>query len=135
VVEHGNEELLQPCSLHRHGFTMLSSAWQWDITPEGPDDVRLVFTPPGVQQGENIVTGWVSNEFTVATASEAASFLGINGKSYPRSQRDDARAVLTVRQYPDSKRTVVPRDAWTFMPPRRAQRPLTSACPGASSPG
>ncbi|WP_395405623.1 hypothetical protein ACHMW6_03600 [Pseudoduganella sp. UC29_106] len=32
--------------LMRHGFTLLFSAWTWDVAPQAPGIVPLVFKPP-----------------------------------------------------------------------------------------
>jgi len=102
--------------LQRNGFTVLASAWQWDIKPEGPDDHPLVFTPPIATDHGRVITGKVANEFTVDKPSDTASFTGIDGRAYPVAVKDDPLAVLTVRARPGDPRVPVQRSLWGFVP-------------------
>ncbi|WP_449428150.1 alpha/beta hydrolase domain-containing protein [Rhodanobacter umsongensis] len=102
--------------LQRNGFTVLASAWQWDVKPEGPDDHPLVFTPPIATDHGRAITGKVANEFTVDKPSDTASFTGIDGRAYPLAIKDDPLAALTVRARPDDPRVPVQRSLWSFVP-------------------
>ncbi|GAB2543855.1 alpha/beta hydrolase domain-containing protein [Rhodanobacter koreensis] len=109
--------------LQRNGFTVLASAWEWDVRPEGPDDHPLVFTPPIATDHGHTITGKVANEFTVEKPSDTASFVGIDGRAYPAAVADDPLAVLTARVRPGDPRAVVRRKLWSFVPATDGQPP------------
>ena len=109
--------------LQRHGFTVLASAWEWDVRPEGPDDHPLVFTPPIATDHGRTITGKVANEFTVEKPSDTASFVGIDGRAYPAAVADDPLAVLTARARPGDPRVAVQRKLWSFVPATDGQPP------------
>lgn len=101
--------------LQRNGFTVLTSAWQWDVTPEPGDEQALVFKPPVATDHGRPITGKVANEFTVEKAGDVASFVGIDGRAYPEAVTNDPSAVLTVRDRPDDRRVVIDRAKWSFV--------------------
>ncbi len=109
--------------LQRHGFTVLASAWEWDVKPDGPDDHPLVFTPSIATDHGRTITGKVANEFTVEKPSGTASFVGIDGRAYPAAVADDPLAVLTARARPGDPRVAVPRKLWSFAPATDGQPP------------
>ena len=48
--------------LQRNGFTVLTSAWEWDVTPEEGDASALVFKPPVASNHGHRITGkWRTN--------------------------------------------------------------------------
>lgn len=51
--------------LQRNGFTVLSSAWAWDVVPESPQDHPLVLTPPIATDHGSAATGfeWAFDRF------------------------------------------------------------------------
>jgi hypothetical protein len=88
AADFGNGFLLQ------QGFTMLWSAWAWDIAAD-PKEKRLVLRPPvATRQGEPI-TGEVAYEFLVNFPSTTARFTGILGLPYPFAQEGAPDAKLT----------------------------------------
>ncbi|MGC1301275.1 MAG: hypothetical protein WA840_02770, partial [Caulobacteraceae bacterium] len=102
--------------LARHGFTVVSSAWAWDITPEKGDGPKLVFSPPVAHgPGGRPITGRVANEFIVDAPAGEASFVGIDGRAYPMAVADDPAAVLTARRRPDDPRIPLPRRSWRIV--------------------
>jgi hypothetical protein len=110
--------------LMRHGFTLLFSAWTWDVAPQGPLDRPLVFSPPVARDpsGRSIL-GTVQNEFTVASAKEIAVYAGMRGLTYEPAVPDDPQATLTERARPDDARRVIARSQWRFLPPAQPGGP------------
>lgn len=121
--------------LQRNGFTVLASAWQWDVKPENADDHPLVFTPPTATDHARTITGKVANEFTVEKPADTASFVGIDGRAYAAAIADDASAVLTQRAHPDDPRIAVGRDLWHFVATTDKQPPTEIALKGGFKPG
>lgn len=104
--------------LMRHGFSLLFSAWTWDVAPTmpvagTPPSRPLVFAPP-VAKG---VKGKVQNEFTVNTPTDIVSYAGMRGLTYEPATPNDPRAQLTQRARQGDKRKPIPRSAWKFVAP------------------
>ncbi|THD81785.1 MAG: hypothetical protein E7812_02930 [Phenylobacterium sp.] len=101
--------------LMRHGFTLLFSAWTWDVAPGAPGDRPLVFSPPIARgTGGAPITGPVENEIIVDAPTEVATYAGMQGLTYEPATPDDPAAVLTERARPDDPRTPVARSRWRF---------------------
>lgn len=105
--------------LMRHGFSLLFSAWTWDVAPPAPGARPLVFAPP-VAKG---IKGKVQNEFTVNAAVDVATYAGMRGLTYEPATPNDPRAQLTMRARPGDKRRPVPRSSWHFVAPEQAGGP------------
>ncbi|EEF26262.1 conserved hypothetical protein [Ricinus communis] len=103
----------------RHGFSLLFSAWTWDVAPQPAGARPLVFTPP-VAKG---VKGRVQNEFTVNAPTDVVTYAGMRGLTYEPATPDDPHAQLTRRARPDEPRRVIPRSAWQFVAPERQGGP------------
>jgi hypothetical protein len=105
--------------LMRHGFSLLFSAWTWDVAPTAPPAAGtpaprpLVFAPP-VAKG---VKGRVQNEFTVNAATDVVTYAGMRGLTYEPATPNDPHAQLTERARPDDKRRPVARSTWRFVEP------------------
>lgn len=100
--------------LMRHGFSLLFSAWTWDVAPTGAAGARpLVFAPP-MAKG---VKGKVQNEFTVNAPTDVATYAGMRGLTFEPATPNDPHAQLTRRSRPDDKRKPIPRSAWRFVEP------------------
>ncbi|MYN40253.1 hypothetical protein GTP55_12790 [Duganella sp. FT109W] len=103
----------------RHGFSLLFSAWTWDVAPSAPPAAGmpaprpLVFAPP-VAKG---VKGRVQNEFTVNTPTDMATYAGMRGLTYEPAVANDPHARLTARARPDDQRRPIARSAWRFVEP------------------
>jgi Alpha/beta hydrolase domain len=121
--------------LQRNGFTVLASAWQWDIKPEPGNDHPLVFTPPVATDHGHTITGKVANEFVVEKPSDTASFVGIEGRAYGAVVKDDPRAALTMRARPGDPRVAVQRSRWSFVPASDGQPPTQIRMPDGFKPG
>src|SRR5258706_1459626 len=109
-AELGNAFLMQ------QGFTLLWSAWAWDIYTEAKDR-KLVLEAPIVTERGKTITGKVAFEIIVDAPSETAGFVGNQGLAYAPAQPDAPDAVLTVRESQDGKRQTLPRAQWRFVAP------------------
>ena len=104
--------------LLRNGYTVAALGWQWDATGE---DALHLYAPIAKDQGKSI-TGLLRGDFTLAKPLEdvplghyfPATAGGIGGSEYPVAVPDDPRNVLTVRDRPIAKRTLIPRSQWQF---------------------
>jgi len=104
--------------LLRNGYTIAALGWQWDATGE---DALHLYAPIAKDQGKPI-TGLLRGDFTLAKPLEdvplghyfPATAGGIGGSEYPVAAPDDPRNVLTVRDRPTAKRTLIPRSQWQF---------------------
>jgi hypothetical protein len=122
--------------LMRHGFTLLFSAWTWDVAPPPPGAKPLVMAPP-IASGANgqAITGPVENEFTVDTPADVASYAGMQGLTYEPATPDDPKAVLTTRARPTDSRIPVARARWRFLPSERPGGPSRVRLDGGFKPG
>jgi hypothetical protein len=122
--------------LMRHGFTLLFSAWTWDVAPGAPGDSPLVFVPPVARNTDGTpITGKVENEFTVSAPTEVATYAGMMGLTYEPATPDDPDAVLTARAKPDNPRVPLARSAWHFAPPEKPGGPGRVQLTGGFKPG
>jgi len=97
------------------GFSMLWSAWTWDVMAN-PSERRLVLDPPvASQQDGKPIVGKVAYEFLVDHPSETARFTGIEGLPYPAARDGAPDGELTVRERPEGERRIVPREGWSFV--------------------
>jgi hypothetical protein len=124
----GNGFLLQ------HGFTMLWSAWAWDIAAD-PAEKRLVFKPPVAARQDEPVTGKVAYEFLVNSPSPTARFTGILGLPYPFAHDGAPDAELTVRDRPEDGRRDIPRALWKFVSAPDGGLPQELQLDGGFQPG
>jgi hypothetical protein len=122
--------------LMRHGFSLLFSAWTWDVAPK-PAGIRpLVFTPPVARMPDGSpIQGKIANEFTVSTITETATYAGMNGLTYEPRIVDDPDAVLTFRARPDDARQIIPREDWSFIGPEQSGGPGRIRLKDAFRPG
>ena len=122
--------------LMRHGFTLLFSAWTWDVAPPPPGARPLVFAPPIAKgPGATPLTGPVENEFIVNQAAETATYAGLRGLTYEPAVPDDPSAVLTERARPDDARRPVARSRWRFVGPEQVGGPGRVRLDGGFHPG
>jgi hypothetical protein len=122
--------------LMRHGFTLLFSAWTWDVAPQGPAYKPLVLSPPvAFGPGGKSIFGKVQNEFTVSSPAEVSVYAGMRGLTYEPAVADDPRATLTQRARPNDARQLVPRSNWRFIPPAQTGGPGQVKLEGGFQPG
>ncbi|MCE3264001.1 MAG: hypothetical protein K0R43_3080 [Pseudoduganella sp.] len=114
----------------RHGFSMLFSAWTWDVAPQPAGARPLVFRPPVVKG----VRGMVANEFIV-NGAEVATYAGMRGLTYEPATPDDPQAVLTERTSQGGERKALPRARWQFVAPEQAGGPGRIKLEGGFLPG
>jgi hypothetical protein len=122
--------------LMRHGFTLLFSAWTWDVAPPAPGVKPLVFAPPiALGPAGAAITGLVENEIIVAAPTPVATYAGMRGLTYEPATPDDPAAVLTRRERPDDPRAPVERVRWRFVAPGQAGGPGRVELDGGFQPG
>lgn len=122
--------------LMRHGFTLLFSAWTWDVAPQGAADKPLVFSPPIAREPDGkSIFGRVQNEFTVPSATDVAVYAGMRGLTYEPVAADDPQATLTERSHPNDARRSIARSRWTFLPPVQPGGPGQVKLEGGFQPG
>ncbi|HXA39033.1 MAG TPA: alpha/beta hydrolase domain-containing protein [Phenylobacterium sp.] len=122
--------------LMRHGFTLLFSAWTWDVAPPPPGGKPLVFAPPVAKgPGGAAITGPVENEFTVDAPAEVATYAGMAGLTYEPATPDDPKAVLTARARPNDPRVPLARASWRFVAPAQPGGPGRVRLDGGFRPG
>lgn len=117
--------------LMRHGFSLLFSAWTWDVAPQAVENRPLVLKPP-IARG---VRGQIHNEFIVATVSDIATYAGARGVTYEPATANDRAAQLSERARPDDVRRVIPRRQWQFVEPERVGGPGRVKLDGGFKPG
>lgn len=123
--------------LMRHGFTLLWSAWTWDVAPPTAPGARmLVMTPPVAHgPGGQAITGPVENEIIVDAPAEVTAYAGMHGLTYGPATPDDPSAVLTERARPDDARTPLARSRWRFVAPEQPGGPGRIRLDGGFQPG
>lgn len=117
--------------LMRHGFSLLFSAWTWDVAPQPAGARPLVLKPP-VATG---VRGRVHNEFTVNAAADIATYAGMRGLTYEPAVPNDPAAQLSERARPDDPRKFIDRKRWQFVAPEQAGGPGRIKLEGGFQPG
>jgi alpha/beta hydrolase family protein len=103
--------------LLRHGFTIASLGWQWDVIAS-PGNLRL-YAPIAHDSGGKHITGLLRDDFAPSESAvdvPLGHIMGnrLGGTEYPAAAPDDARNTLTVRESPHGPRTVIPRSQWVF---------------------
>jgi hypothetical protein len=122
--------------LMRHGFSLLFSAWTWDVAPQAPGMKPLVFAPPVARYPDGSpVIGPVENEFTVSAPSDVATYAGMRGLTYEPATPSDPREALTERSRPDAPRLPIDRTHWRFVPPEQPGAPGRVQLDGGFKPG
>ncbi len=108
--------------LFNHGFSLLFSAWTFDVEKPGNADRPLIMDTPVAREKNGPITGKVAYEFLVSSKSDTARFTGEKGTAYPISDDGAKFAQLTWRDAPDGKRRNIARGLWNFVP-RGADNP------------
>jgi len=122
--------------LMRHGFTLLFSAWTWDVAPQAQGARPLVMAPPVAKApGGASIKGPVENEFTVSAPMDVATYAGMRGLTYEPATPDDPMARLTQRARPDDARRPIARKRWHFVAPEQAGGPGRVRLDGGFKPG
>jgi hypothetical protein len=103
--------------LLKRGFTLLWSAWTWDVEPPQDGNRSFRLDPPVATNAGKAITGKVAYEFLVDAPAPTARFTGSLARAYPWAVANDPAAVLTMRERPQGPRRVIPRSAWQIEPP------------------
>ena len=107
--------------LFEQGYTLLWSAWNWDVVAGG--DRLLIDLPIALGDSGALITGPVAAEFVPARSSLSAPFMWGFSKGYPPVDIDDPDTRLTSRNEPNGERVLVPRDRWRFSDVDTSVRP------------
>ncbi|WP_044559569.1 alpha/beta hydrolase domain-containing protein [Azospirillum sp. B4] len=99
----------------KRGFTLLWSAWTWDVQPGGPGDRPFILKPPVAKDKGGPITGKVAYEFIVDKPAKTAPYVGMKGIPYPFATAGAPDAVLTERDAPEAPRHPIPRATWGFV--------------------
>ena len=97
--------------LMRQGYSLLWSAWNWDVTAGGG---RLQIDLPVATDRGAPITGRVVSEIVVDQPSHSEPLAWGNSRCYPVADPEAADAVLTVRDEQRGARVAVPRSQWRF---------------------
>ncbi|HEX5794212.1 MAG TPA: alpha/beta hydrolase domain-containing protein, partial [Geminicoccaceae bacterium] len=102
--------------LLRQGYSLLWSAWNWDVLP---GDGRLQIELPVAADDGAPITGPVAAEFVLMERAQSAPFMWGNSRGYPPLALDEEGALLTVRDEQRGVRIPIPRAQWRFDGPDR----------------
>ena len=119
--------------LLERGYTLLWSAWNWDVVAGGG---RLrIDLPVAIQDGKPI-TGAVAAEITVDQAALVRPLAWGGSRGYAPADPEEPGARLTVRAGPGDERREVPRRRWRFAGPAGApSAPVSIRLEGGFRPG
>lgn len=101
--------------LLRRGYTLLWTAWNWDVLP-GYD--RLLIDLPVATDRGCTITGQVAAEIVTDLPTSVRPVAWGGSRGYPPAALGDPGNSLTVRSTPDAARRIIPRDTWQFVVPR-----------------
>ena len=93
-------------ALMRQGFVLLWMGWQWDV-PERPGVMRMHM--PVASDGGKTITGLVRGNFVLNERVSTASLADRNHLAYPVLAPESPENVMTVRDDPIARGTVIPR--------------------------
>jgi alpha/beta hydrolase family protein len=99
-------------ALMRQGFTLLWMGWQWDV-PERAGVMRMQM-PIATENGKRI-TGLIRGNFILNEKAATAPVADRNHQAYPPIDPQSAESVITVRDDPTAKGTIIPRSKWHFV--------------------
>jgi hypothetical protein len=101
--------------LFKQGYTLLWSAWQWDVAAK-PGEKRFVLKPPVATEHGKPITGKLAYEVIVDAPAKSSTFSGVGGLPYPFAKPDAPDAELSWRDRPEGKRQAIRRADWSFVP-------------------
>lgn len=97
--------------LFRHGFTVASIGWQWDVPPS--DELMGLQAPVASIDGTPI-RGQVSVEMRPNIPENTRLLANRVHEPYRATDTAEESAVLLVRDYEDDEDTVIDRSSWCF---------------------
>lgn len=109
-------EDLGPAHLLKRGYTLLWSAWTWDVEPPAAGNKTLILKPPVATQDGQPITGEVAYEFLVDAAAPTARFTGNLARIHPPAN-GFGEATLTWRDAPTGQRHLIDRHSWRVVQP------------------
>ncbi len=119
--------------LLEQGYTLLWSAWNWDVLPGGG---RLQIDLPVATEDGKTITGPVAAEITVDHAADVRPVAWGGSRGYAPADPEEPGARLTVRAAPEDERQDVPRHRWRFVERACApSAPVSIALEGGFRPG
>ena len=119
--------------LLERGYTVLWSAWNWDVLPGSG---RLQIDLPVAQRDGRPIAGPVAAEITVTQPSALAPVAWGRSRGYPPEDPADPAARLTVRDLPAAPRRQIAREDWRFvLPPEGRDGPVQIGLEGGFEPG
>lgn len=125
--------------LMRQGFSLLWSAWNWDVRA-GNDRLQIEL-PIATENGRTIrqrIAAEIVNSYGLVAPASMPLAWG-NSRCYPaRDAGDNSNAVLTQRGAPDGARVPIPNERWSFSRIEHGVRvpdPTSLAVEGGIQPG
>ncbi len=97
--------------LFRHGFTVASIGWQWDVYRS---DALMALEAPEVRINGAPVRGQAIVEIRPNDPERTRLLANRTHRPYSAADVDDPDAVLLVRDYEDGEDTEIPRSQWRF---------------------
>jgi Alpha/beta hydrolase domain len=94
--------------LHRHGFTMVASGWEHDIT----SGIRLLNVPVAKNPDGSSITGRVRGEFIFSAPATTENVSA--PPPYVAVSTDNTGATLTKRVRQHDPKAMIPNDQWAF---------------------
>lgn len=125
---------LGPAHLLKRGYTLLWSAWTWDVEPPAAGNRTLILKPPVATQGGKPITGKVAYEFLVDAPAPKARFTGNLAKIHPPAA-GFGEATLTWRDAPAGARHPIDRTTWRVVEPAAGELATHVELDGGFQPG
>ncbi len=97
--------------LFRHGFTVASIGWQWDVPPS---DALIGLQAPDTSIDGRPVRGQVVVEMRPNVTETTRLLANRVHRPYPAADTEEAGAMLLVRDYEDGADTTIERSRWRF---------------------
>ena len=97
--------------LFRHGYSVVSIGWQWDVHRS---EALLGLEAPLAQVGGAPIGGQTLVEIRPYVLEHTRLLADGTHRPYPVADANDPEAVLLVREWEDGPDTLVPREQWRF---------------------
>ena len=97
--------------LLRHGYSVLSIGWQWDVYRS---DALLGLDAPEIFIDGEPVVGQACVEMRPNVVETTRLLANREHRPYPVADLNDPEAMLLVREWEDGPDTVIPRSQWRF---------------------
>ncbi|HIO03702.1 MAG TPA: hypothetical protein EYN14_17405 [Alphaproteobacteria bacterium] len=110
--------------LFREGYTLLWSAWNWDVTD---GNHRMQIDLPVATDGGDPIINRIAVEITVNVPSRCEPFAWGNSRGYPPVPKFAESGTLSVRARQTDSRHLLPRNRWSFgCVPRGGEAPSST---------